>query len=258
MVEISSPNNPKVLEAMKLRDSAALRREKGLFFLEGERLVLDVFESGYTPKFAFVTEEAFWKYDCQPFLNAAAYARLISPLAAKRLGDTDTPQGIFAVFARKEIPLPAKLSRYILLENVQDPGNLGGIARTAEALGAEAMLLAGGCDPFNPKALRASMGSLLRLPFAQKRVAEAAAEAQANGIPVYATVPAADALPCTKADYSKGALLLFGNEGNGLKQTTIQKADAQITVPMHGRTESLGVLSAASILIYEMMREAAA
>ena len=249
---ITSKDNPKIKAAARLRESAGERREEGLFFLEGYRLCHDAIASGYLPETLFVTERAREKYP----LPREVPVMLVSGPIAQKLADTQTPQGIFGVFRRKAGKGPGFWQpggHYLALEQVQDPGNLGGIARTAEALGLDGLLLCGGCDMFHPKALRASMGALLRLPVLEM---EGLAEALAGcGLPCYAAVPDRTAQPVTQCVLGRGCVVAIGNEGNGLSSEVIAACDGKVTVPMPGRAESLNAMAAATILLWEMTRQ---
>jgi len=163
---ISSRDNPHIKAAVRLRASAAERRALGKFFLEGFRLCADALATGYVPDALFLTKEAREKYLTAPLEQASAQTYEITESVAQKLGDTQSPQGVFAICAMEEpkIGFWRENGKYIALENLQDPGNLGAVARTAQALGLHGLLYAGGCDIHHPKALRASMGALLRLP----------------------------------------------------------------------------------------------
>lgn len=149
--------------------------------------------------------------------------------------------------------------KLLLLENIQDPANLGAMSRTAEALGISGLLVIGGCDVYSPKALRASMGALLRLPV---EVAGTTAEdsisvlqnAEALGFRTYASTPAADAVPVTTVDFSGPVLCVVGNEANGVTPQTMDTCTARVTIPMEGRAESLNAAAAGAILMWEMVR----
>ena len=262
---ITSKDNPQVKAAVRLRENARARREQGLFFLEGFRLCADAIASGYLPQTLFITEAARQKYGVpeSPSLPEES-CLLIADAVAQKLGDTSTPQGIFGIFqtvqSQPDFWQPG--GKYIALEQVQDPGNLGAIARTAEALGLDGMLVSGGCDVHHPKALRASMGSLLRLPVMETDdLAETlASEALASyALPCYAAAPDNSAMPVGGCDFSKGAVIVIGNEGNGLSEEAIAACNTSsggsTTIPMRGKAESLNAAAAATILMWEMMRQ---
>ena len=143
-----------------------------------------------------------------------------------------------------------------VLEDLQDPGNLGTILRTAEALGIGRVVLLGDCcDPLSPKALRASMGAVFRLGLSLEPSRQGLfSRLRGEGFRLLASVPDSAALPVTEVDFSQGPCAVFiGNEGNGLSQETIAQCQ-RVTIPMAGRAESLNASAAATILLWEMAR----
>ena len=231
---------------------------EGRFVLEGARLVFDVLNSLYQVSCFLVTENAYEKYkaQCDAMIERADKAYLISEETAQRLSDTKNPQGVFAVCKNlsREISLD-KSGKYIALDNLQDPGNLGTVIRTAEALGINGVIVGGGCDIYNPKVLRASMGSVLRLGIIRcKDVEEKLSQLKASGFQIYATTPDSNAVPVTEIDFSKGGICVIGNEANGVSDSVISLAHRCITIPMKGRAESLNASAAASVIMWEMLR----
>lgn len=264
MEKITSTSNPKVKDAAKLLRSNHARRAEGRFVLEGLRLCMDIVRSGLTGEELFVTEELLAR---EPEKLAALSAccqttYVISEAVAERLTATRNPQGIFCVLPtldkqgdRNTIEKMDRLGRYILLENVQDPANLGAVSRTAEALGLSGMIVSGGCDIYNPKALRASMGALLRIPVhVTGDVPETLRTAGENGMKTYASVPNRGAVPVTECRFGDGIICVVGNEANGVTDETLGCCQERITIPMAGRAESLNAGAAASILMWEMVR----
>ena len=145
--------------------------------------------------------------------------------------------------------------RFIALDGVQDPSNLGAIARSAEALGIAGLLAYNCCDVYNPKALRASMGSLLRLPVTVSHdLREDLLLYKAEGFQVLGTVPVDTAAKITETHFTKSSICVIGNEGNGISQGVKQVCDDLVTIPMKGRAESLNASVAAAITMWEMMR----
>lgn len=253
--EITSRENPHIKAAVRLRSSAAQRGVQQAFFLEGSRLCGDALLSGYVPQVLFVTAAAREKYGTAALEQAAQQAFEVTQSVAQKLGDTQHPQGIFGIFARKagcEKAFWQSGGRYAALENVQDPGNLGAVARTAQALGFSGMLCGGGCDVFHPKALRASMGALLRLPVLQSE--DFCGQLQASGLPCFAAVPDPSAVPVQHCDFSGGGVLVIGSEGSGLSEQAMAACGQRVTIPMPGQAESLNAAASAIILMWEMIR----
>jgi len=255
VIAISSRDNPHIKTAVRLRDSD--RCAPGRFFLEGFRLCTDALASGYAPEQMFLTAQAREKYETAPLEQAAAQTFEITESVAEKLGDTRSPQGVFGVFQMQDARCKMQdffwaSGRYIALENVQDPGNLGAIARTAEALGMAGLLVSGGCGVFHPKALRASMGALLRLPVMQTQ--DLPTELRICGLPCYAAVPDRDAQSVLDCDFTQGGVIVIGSEAHGLSSEAIDACERKITVPMPGRAESLNAAAAATILMWEFRR----
>jgi len=257
VIFISSRDNPHIKAAVRLRDAAAVRMRTPVtgrgFFLEGFRLCADALASGYAPEQVFLTAQARGKYSTISLEQASVQVFEITEHVSEKLGDTKTPQGVFGIFEKQEKQVCLQPGgKYIALENVQDPGNLGGIARTAEALGITGLLVSGGCDVFHPKALRASMGALLRLPVA--RTQDLPADLRACGLPCYAAVPDREAGSVLGCDFTRGAVIIIGSEAHGLSSEALAVCAHKITVPMPGRAESLNAAAAATILMWEMVR----
>lgn len=258
---ITSRNNDKIKYAVKLTESGRFRRENGEFSLEGARLCSDAAESGVEIAVLFVTEEALSKYDTyvKKILAVAKNAYTVSKDVSSKLSDTKNPQGVFCIC--KMLDKNANIGKikyngkYIVLEDVSNPSNLGAVCRTAEALGLDGVIVGGGCDVYNPKALRASMGSLFRLTvLAFDSLSEQINILKENGMKIYSAVPDSDALPVTRADMSDGVVFVIGNEGNGISEEIKAASTALVTIPMKGRAESFNASVAASIVMWEMMR----
>lgn len=264
MERISSTQNPKIKHAAKLLSSSRARRSEGLFVLEGLRLCMDVVRSGLQAEELYVTEELVQKEPekVKALSQVSKQVFLIDEKVSRRLTDTRSPQGICCVLPtldnqgdRNKIEKMDAAGRYVLLENVQDPANLGAISRTAEALGLSGMIVSGGCDIYSPKALRASMGALLRLPVLETGdVTHTILQANQNGMKTYASVPSADAKAITDVRFSRGTICVIGNEANGVTEETLAHCQERITIPMAGRAESLNAGAAASIIMWEMVR----
>lgn len=259
---LSAKNNEKVKLAVSIRDSAKARRENGMFFLEGARLCSDAAESGTEIFRTFLSRRAAEKYPqrCERIISASQEVYEISAEVASRLSDTQNTQEIFCLCrmakdGMKKNKLRAD-GKYLLLENVQDPSNLGAISRTAEALGADGLIICGGCDIYNPKALRASMGSALRLNIISREdAAEAVEEANGVGMLTLASTPDRDSEKINEVDMTSGVVCVVGNEGNGVTERTMNACSKKVTIPMGGRAESLNAATAAAILIWEMVKK---
>ena len=175
------------------------------------------------------------------------------------LSEAETSQGVLALARRPafdENALFRGVPLIVVAVGVQDPGNLGSLLRTAEAAGATgAYLTAGTADPLSWKALRGSMGSALRVPHVRGLAAdEVVRRLRSRGVAVLATMAHGDA-PYDRADLRGPFALLLGGEGAGLPHETVESADQRLSIPMHGRVESLNVGVAAGILLFEAARQ---
>ena len=232
-----------------------------MWVAEGVRLAEEVIREGL-PVRLWVVDEGWEGSGPRSAAVAARIRERGDPVVVVRRGllrevaDTRTPQGIVVAFGAPAWPRGAALRGgrpVVVLDRVQDPGNLGTIARTAEAAGCSGLLLTPGCaDPGNPKALRASAGSLLRLP--AERLERPLEMLAAGGVPLAATVRSGGAPP-DALDLSGRFALLLGQEGGGLDPALEAAASVRITVPMEGRVESLNVASTAAVVLFEAQRQ---
>lgn len=258
MEEIRSKDNSLIKALVKLSASKKQRREEGRFLLEGARLCGDAVRTGIRPQLALLTQEAMERYP-QAALTAQGADRviLISKEVAAKLSDTTTPQGVFCVceLPQERLELSSK-GRYLVLSSLQDPGNVGTIIRTAEALGLDGILATADCpDFYSPKVLRSAMGSVLRLPFRLFSSGEEAVTAlREQGVTVYAAALTDSAASITSLTLGDGAAMVIGNEGNGLEQRVIERCDQAVVIPMAGGAESLNAATAAALCIWEMVR----
>ncbi|MGN0520266.1 MAG: TrmH family RNA methyltransferase [Candidatus Fimenecus sp.] len=255
---LQSRTNAKIKDYCRLTASAKYRREQGLFTLEGLRLCADAAQSGCQVQTLFLTAEAQKKGGerLEAILQAAQYIFTVSDEVAEKLADTVSAQGVFAVLQMlPETPLSIqKGGKYVVLDSVQNPQNLGAIARTAEAFGVNALFVGGGCDRYNPKALRASMGALLRLPVFETADLAATVREIGKTVPTFATVPDCTAESICAQDFSGGAAAVIGNEGNGVGEAVLSAVQKRVTIPMRGKAESLNAAAAATVTVWEMMK----
>lgn len=259
MTELLSPRNPKVARARELARERAAREESGLTVLEGTRLAEEAVSAGLSFEYALYTEHLAGKERGAALLAALEAAGVpLYPVAEEtltRAADTQSPQGIVAVFRPRQFRLEQIPPGLVLvLDNVQDPGNLGTVIRSLEALGGAGLVVAGGVDPLSPKVVRSAMGSLFRLPVVKGEIGAVLGALKAQGRRVYVADAGGDLTPWT-ADMAGNAVLVIGNEGNGPSDTARQMADGILSIPMPGPTESLNAGVAASLLIYEAMRQ---
>ena len=254
---ITSKENGLVKLVSALQSSAKARQENGVFVLEGLRLCRDALENGVRFEKLIVSDSAWNRFQAEiaQFAENAEECFQIADSLVSKISDTKSPQGICAVcrMASKSPGEINPLGRYIALERVADPANLGAVARTAEAMGVSGLLISSdGCDPYSPKALRASMGTLLRLPiFILDNFAENLSK---SGLTLYACVVDQSAAAIGRVAFSDGSAVIIGNEAAGITEQLKQQADQMITIPMRGSAESLNAAAAAAIAIWEMMK----
>ncbi len=256
MMIITSKENPAVKQAGKLVSSAKTRKKENAFITEGLRLCRDVAQSGGVIRTAFMTEDFAQDFaeDAAIIRSAATHCFTVSDSIMQHLSDTETPQGVLCVCQKPDFSvLPERAGRFVVLENLGDPANVGAIARTAEALGADGLLISGGCDVYHPKALRASMGALLRLPVYEAETQDIVTHLHRLGVTTHAAVVYDADCSVTQTDFSNPCAVVIGNEANGITPDTAAACHSRITIPMAGRAESLNAAAAACILIWEMM-----
>ena len=251
---ITSPANERLKHARRVREG----REPELIFIEGERLVAEAVQAKLTLHTAFH----------QPEPNERAAALLaemtcpryaVSEAVMTTLSDTVTTQGLIVLAERPQATLDQALSTgslFVALDAVQDPGNAGTILRSAEAAGAAAVIaMKGTVDLFAPKVLRSAMGSAFRLPLAvEVTTDEWLAACASRGIQVVAAAAEAE-LNYDEYDWRQPALLLLGNEGNGLSRELLERADVRVKIPLHPPVESLNVAAAAAVILFEAARQ---
>ena len=259
---VSSKDNRWVKEWRALARDAKTRRQSGCFALEGARLCGDALASGVTISAVLYTPDAAAAYGdiVSGLCDAAEQVVEITDALAKYMADTTHPQGIFCIVKSLDNLLSFdtinNMGCYGVLEDIQDPGNLGTIIRTAEALGLDGLILSAGCcDVYNPKVLRGSMGGVFRLPILiADDLVQTIAALQQRGMTAYACVVDADATAVHTVSFAAGRLCVIGNEGNGLSAAVTAACAERITIRMAGRAESLNASMAAGIVLWEMTR----
>lgn len=248
----------KLLRGLQQRKN---REAEGAFLVEGIRAVEDLLASRLGVRFLAWSSSLEDSERGRDLLSQAGGRGVaLHEVSAAELAEfaaTETPQGVVAVadvprWTLEELYSPATPAVVLVLDAVQDPGNFGTMVRTAEALGAAGVLaLPGTVDAWNPKAVRAAMGSSFRLPVVAAGWDEAGPWLEREG---YAVLASAVGAPPVGADRPERAALVVGNEGAGVSADTRARAAREVGIPLRGRAESLNVGSAASILLYELLR----
>ncbi|NLT57417.1 MAG: RNA methyltransferase [Clostridiales bacterium] len=246
---ITSTRNRQVVEAAKLLSPKG-RREQGRFLLEGERLVGEALRAGLRLTALYARDPGQAEAKGLPLPVTP-----VSDEVLQRLCDTVTPQGVVAV---AELPEDRPLAlcpggAYLLLENLQNAGNVGNVLRTAEAFDLDGVLFCGDrVDLFSPKVLRGSMGSSLRVQTAHYDTPQQLRQAaDAAGLPLWGAALSDRAIPLTQASLA-GGIVAVGNEGAGLSEALLALCDQLVVIPMAGMTESLSAATAAAILMWEL------
>lgn len=258
---ISSTANKRVKQIMLWQTKARERKTDGVFIAEG----IKMFEEA-PPELVrevYFSTESLGRLKREPALWGKLQklgAEEVTEEVFRRMSDTDSPQGILTVLRQPEYELQYYIeetqSLFLVLEDIQDPGNLGTLVRTAEGAGATGVILAGNtADLFNPKTVRATMGSIYRVPcFRMEQLSEGLKLLHENGVTTYAA--ALEESCCyDEIQYEKRCAFLIGNEGKGLKDQTIRMAEKRLKIPMEGRVESLNASVAGALLMYEVHRQ---
>ncbi|WP_081707518.1 TrmH family RNA methyltransferase [Bacillus massiliigorillae] len=245
---IQSVQNEKVKEWKKL--TAKKGRDKaGQFIVEGFHLVEEALKKDYVS--VLIVDEHIeiphgWNVDNQEIYH-------VSSAVAKALAETETTQGIFAICDQKQLDA-SSYSRVLLLDGVQDPGNIGTIIRTADAAGVELIVCGNGCvDVYNGKSLRSTQGSIFHIPVIKGDLQEWIPKLQAQGITVYGT-SLQDARDYREVELSERYALVMGNEGNGVSAVVLQQCNQNLYIPILGEAESLNVTVATGILLYQFCK----
>ncbi len=258
MREITSSDNPKIKLYKKLTESRKCRRENGLFTIEGARLTEDAVRENVSLHSVFVTGQYLEKYGETFCFPKETEVYLITEDIGRKISSTDNAQGIFAVCRTLDKPSVSDIiksgGRYVLLHNIQDPGNLGTVIRTADAVGMDGVFLCGCCDLYNPKTVRSTMGSLFRVNAAETPFEEVFPLFEKSGVPTYAAVVDGDASSVSDCDFSRGGTVLIGNEGNGLPKEISEMCGEKITIKMLGNVNSMNAAMAAGIIMWELSK----
>ena len=273
MTDITSVNNSRVKDIAKLIRSAKSRRERNLFIAEGMRLVAEVpperleelyIEEGFLEK---VKREDKYKDKILGLVERAEEKRqcyLVSSAVMEKMSDTDTPQGIMAVAAinkEQSVTDPDREGSkeqkrfYIIIDRLQDPGNMGTIIRTAEGAGVTGIIVSrDSADPYSPKVVRSAMGSLFRMDISvSDDLVEDIRRLRKDGVKICGTHLSGTEF--YDEDFSGDIAFLIGNEGNGLSDEVSAEADTLLRIPMEGQVESLNAAVSAAVVMYEVLRQ---
>jgi len=260
--QISSLQNPRVKKAVKLRQRSH-RDELGVMLVEGYREIRRALLNRHFPCELFTCAELF-QGENEPALiescrNAGAEIIECTAPVFRKMAYRDRPEGLLAVAPQvrgrlEDVSLPDN-PLVVIAESIEKPGNLGSILRSADAAGAHAVLVCDRCtDINNPNVVRASIGTLFSLPVVEASSDEALSWLHEHGIRTVATTPHATD-PYTDADLTPGTAIVLGSEQYGLSEAWLSRADTRVRIPMLGQSDSLNVAAAATILLYEAVRQ---
>lgn len=254
---ITSNQNPKVKLARSLLRQTQARRAQGAFVLEGVRLAEEALNARCPAQFVLYSPDLSerGKTVVEGFAAQGVPTEAVAEKVFLTISDTQTPQGILVVLPHFQMPLPTSLDFVLILDVIQDPGNLGTILRTAAAAGVQAVFLTPGTvDPFSPKVVRAAMGAHFRLPIHSLSWEEIEAHISKHSLRTYLASPYADT-PYTKVDLRSPLALIIGSEAEGAGDRAKSLAHIHIHIPMPGAIESLNASVAAAILMFEVVRQ---
>jgi len=259
---ISSNQNTliKDIKALKVRK---YREERKEFFIEGARFLEEALKEKLQISRIFLSS-SFIENKCNndflSILSSEMYdAFVLTDKLFEEISDTENPQGVLAVLKMKNYSFNEILSNnnmIIILESIQDPGNMGTIIRTADAAGFSGIVISKGCvDIYNPKVLRSTMGSIFHLPmYLSENLMETIDEMKQKGIKLFASHLSSTS-SFFETNLTGDIAIIIGNEANGISSEIASKADSLIKIPMSGKAESLNVSVAAGLLMYEAVRQ---
>jgi len=259
---ITSTSNQQMKNLSALIKKAKERREQGVFVVEGTKMVAEApvewIKSVYMSE-TYEKEKSHKKLIVD-LINAEAPVETVADNVFKAVSDTQTPQGILAVIAMPKYSLEQLLAgentHLLILESIQDPGNLGTMVRTGEGAGITGVIMnKTTVDLFNPKTIRSTMGSIYRVPFyIAEKLDKTLDYLKQQGVELYAA-HLKGTNSYDEEDYTKACGFLIGNEGNGLSDPIADMAGKYIKIPMEGQVESLNAAISATLLMYEANRQ---
>lgn len=262
MLEITSSKNPLIKEIKSLYRRKERWKSK-LFIIEGIKIIEEAISNNVTLRNIVYTDKLLSTNDGMDFFRKVEKVYNIAYVPENifsEICDTENPQGIIGIaeFDVKEVENIFKINTPLLLylDGVQDPGNMGTIIRTADAFKISGIILGDGCvDPYNPKVIRATMGSIFRIPlYFIKEIYPYISKFNNNNVKIVAT-SLEGSIPVYDADFKEGSLVIIGNESKGVDKKLLDISSNLIKIPMPGEAESLNAGVAASIIMYEAMKQ---
>jgi len=254
---IESKDNSLIKEVKKL-NKKKYRIENQQFIIEGFRFVEEALKSSFEVPYIFISENALDKYrefGIDKLIQNNTKINCIKASLLKELCNTENPQGILAVVNNKKVNIANKEGFYVLADKVQDPGNMGTIIRSAHASGALGVIVTKGTvDVYNDKTLRSTMGSIFNIPIIEDDNFKIIKDLKSNGFKII--VSSLDTENnFYDVDLTGKVVICVGNEGNGISKELYELNDEKVKIPMPGGAESLNAAVAASIMMYEAVRQ---
>lgn len=248
MNKITSRKNEKAIHLKKLGADSGYRRKTGMFYCDGEKLLLEAVKNGAEIEMVFTCTELDVELpdSVQVYQTTYDIIESVSPMK--------TPQKV--IFSCKKQPVQGRNEngQYIVLEDMQDPGNVGTVLRTAGAFGIDAVILVGACaDSYNHKAVRASMGAIFRQPMLEMELEELKRFVRGNSITLIGAALSPESRDIRNIPL-KNCAVAIGSEGHGLSKELLEACDRLAIIPMDERCESLNAAAAAAIVMWEMSR----
>ena len=248
---ITSRQNPLMTHLRKLASSRSYRKKSGEYLCDGTKLLAEALKWGAEVKTAVFSEGV----DIPPLPDGVRAVRVSEELM-RSVSPMETPQGALFTVALPEVQLPETLSgkHYLVLDGVQDPGNVGTILRTADAFDCDGVFLVNACaDLYNPKTARATMGAIFRREAYTVTAEELFVLLRKSGVPLYGTALRDDTVPLAETNLARAAVAI-GSEGRGLSQQVLDECAKTLKIPMNPRCESLNAAIAATVVLWEMYR----
>ena len=260
MIEINSKNNNKIKDLIKIRDESKFRNDKSLFYVEGERIIKD------TPKelidSIYIQKSKLTNFQYISDLINSNLIYLVEDDIYEKIKDTKNSQGIIAIIKYNYIKkitdeILCKINSCLILDNINDPGNLGTIIRLAEATNISLVILCNDCcNLYNTKVIRSCMSSMFRVNiYISSNILNDVNRLKSNSFSIYSTVLDKNSIQFSNIKYNSKSAFILGNEANGINKELIDISDNQIYIPMCGKIQSLNVSVAATAICYEYMRQ---
>lgn len=252
---ITSTSNLRIKNVVQLQKKMKARKDQNVYVVEGIKMFAEVPRGSIREVYV---SQSFLEKHCEVVANIPY--ELVDDRVFTQMSATKTPQGILCIVEQMDYNLETLLSKenpfLMILEDLQDPGNVGTIFRTAEGAGVDGIILTSNCvDIYNPKTIRSTMGSIYRVPFLyaedMEHILTSLKEHEVQTVAAHLQGPKV----YDQEDYRRGTAFLIGNEGNGLSDELARAADCLIQIPMEGELESLNAGVAAAVLMYEVHRQ---